>query len=173
MTPEVPEAGADGEAPFTRDIGTVPAQWVDANGHMNVLHYLEASERATTAFYEFLGLGATYHAEHRAGLFAVEHHIVYRAELREGDPMQVTCVLCDCDEKRIHFLNRIYRSADSTLAAAIEHVELHVDLGTRRSAPFRAGVAERLRAIRAAHAVWAPPGGVSRVMGLRQGRALP
>src|SRR6266404_4822096 len=72
-------------APFERDLGVVPAAWIDANGHMNVLHYLEASENATAAFYEVLGIGAAYRTQNHCGMFAAEHQIVYKAELREGD----------------------------------------------------------------------------------------
>ena len=158
-------------APFERDLGVVPAAWIDANGHMNVLHYLEASEEATAAFYEILGIGVAYRTQNHCGMFAAEHHIVYKAELRQGDPLRVTSVLCDCDDKRIHFLNRVYRGAELELAAAIENVELHVDLATRRVAPFRARIIERLRAMQVAHAILPRPADVSRVMGLRRGGA--
>jgi acyl-CoA thioester hydrolase len=159
------------EAPFEIDLGVVPAAWIDANGHMNVLQYLEASEQATAAFYEVLGIGVAYRTQNHCGMFAAEHHIVYKAELRQGDPLRVTSVLCDCDEERIHFLNRIYRGAEFELAAAIENVELHVDLATRRVAPFRARIIERLRAMQVAHAILPRPADVSRVMGLRRGGA--
>jgi hypothetical protein len=64
------------EAPFEIDLGVVPAAWIDANGHMNVLHYLEASEQATAAFYEVLGIGVAYRTQNHCGMFAAEHHIV-------------------------------------------------------------------------------------------------
>jgi acyl-CoA thioester hydrolase len=154
-------------APFEFDCGTVPPEWIDRNGHVNVTWYLVASERATARLYGELGLDEAMRARSGCGMFAAEHHIVYKAELRESDRMLVTALVLDCSDKGIHFLNCILRGSDRILAAAVENLELHVNLANRRVAPFLPQVRVRLDAVRAAHAAVAANVAISRKIALR------
>lgn len=154
-------------APFEFDCGTVPPTWIDRNGHVNVTWYLIASEKATSQLYELLGLGEAMRAYSGCGMFAAEHHIIYKAEMREGDQVRVSSLLLDYDDKGIHFLNRILRGSEGVLAAAVENLELHVDLTHRRVAPFMPEVRVRLEAVRAAHAALAAQAMISREIALR------
>jgi acyl-CoA thioester hydrolase len=154
-------------APFAFDCGTVPPDWIDRNGHVNVTRYLVASEMATSRLYEHLGLDNAMRVRSGCGMFAAEHHIVYKAEMREGERLHITSLLLDCSDKGIHFLNRILRGSDGVLAAAVENLELHVDLTRRRAAPFLPEVQLRLAAVRDAHAALAASAAISREMMLR------
>jgi acyl-CoA thioester hydrolase len=154
-------------APFEFNCGTVPPAWIDRNGHVNVTRYLVASELATGQLYEHLWLGDDTRARSGCGMFAAEHHIVYKAEMREGDRVLVASLLLDCNDKGIHFLNRILRGSDGVMAAAVENVELHVDLTLRRVVPFTPEVQLRLQAVCAAHARLGAPAAISREMTLR------
>jgi acyl-CoA thioester hydrolase len=151
-------------APFESDFGTVPPAWIDRNGHVNVSWYLFISEKATGELYELLGLDDAQRAQSGCGMFAAEHHIVYTNEMREGDRVRVTSLLLDYDHKRIHFVNRVLCGSDGAIAAAVENIELHVDLTRRRVAPFAPEVRLRLEAVRAAHKALASGAGISRNM---------
>jgi acyl-CoA thioester hydrolase len=151
-------------APFEFDFGTVPPAWIDHNGHVNVSWYLFISEKATSELYALLGLDDVQRTQSGCGMFAAEHHIVYTNEMREGDRVRVTSLLLDYDDKRIHFVNRVLCGSDGTLAAAVENIELHVDLTRRRVAPFTPEVRTRLEAVRASHKVVATAAGISRDM---------
>jgi acyl-CoA thioester hydrolase len=87
--------------------------------------------------------------------------------MREGDPLLVTSLLLDCNDKGIHFLNRIRRDSDGMLAAAVENLELNVDLNLQRVTPFLPEVRARLDSVRAAHAALAARAAISREMALR------
>jgi acyl-CoA thioester hydrolase len=164
-------AGSDSSAvipaPFEFDCGTVPSEWIDRNGHVNVTWYLVAFELATARLYGELGLNEAMRAHSGCGMFAAEHHIIYKTELRESDRMLVTALLLDCSDNGIHFLNFILRGSDRILAAAVENLELHVNLANRRVAPFLPQVRVRLDAVRAAHAAVAANAAISRKIALR------
>jgi acyl-CoA thioester hydrolase len=131
-----PNSSAVITAPFEFDCGTVPPEWIDRNGHVNVTYYLVASEQATAGLYGELGLDEAMRARSGCGMFAAEHHMIYKTELRESDRMLVTALLLDCSDNGIHFLNCILRGSDRVLAAAVENLELHVNLAKRRVEPF-------------------------------------
>ena len=154
-------------APFEFDCGTVPPKWIDRNGHVNVTWYLVASERATARLYDELGLDEAMRARSGCGMFAAEHHIIYKSELRERDRMLVTALLLDCSDNGIHFLNCILRGRDRIVVAAVENLELHVNLRNRRVEPFLPQARVRLDAVLAAHAPVAANAAISRKIALR------
>lgn len=157
------------EAPFDRHRDVVRPEWIDHNGHMNVGYYVLAFDFATDAFLYWLGLDPPHRAEHRVATFALEGHITYQREVREGDPLRFTTQLLDADEKRIHYFHRMYHAEEGFLAATNELLSLHVSRETRRAAPIAEPVRERIGAILACHAKLDRPGEVGRVMGLRAG----
>src|SRR5690606_39332904 len=77
---------------------------IDANGHMNVVHYLTNNIRAADILLRALGLDDAYRDERRIGLFTTEHHIVYHNELRAGDSLAVHARVIDRDEKAVHMM---------------------------------------------------------------------
>ena len=65
----------------------------------------------------------------------------------EGDEIEVVSWLLYVDEKRIHTFHEIYCTNKGYRAAAGEHLDLHIDLATRRVSPFPSEVLERLKVI--------------------------
>jgi acyl-CoA thioester hydrolase len=171
MTFPYPLPALDLGAPFDRHRAAVRAEWIDGNGHMNVAYYAMAFDHGLDTFSDQLGVGWAY-VEHGLGMtFVRESHIVYERELRAGDPLRITTQILDHDEKRVHLFQSMYHGGEGWLAAATELMVVHVDTGTRRSAPWPVETLRRLRAMAAAHAGLPRPEQTGRVIIIR--RAAP
>ena len=107
------------DAPLSLHRDTVRPDWIDFNGHMNVAYYVLAFDGATDRFFDHLGLDAAYrHATNRS-TFALEQHILYLREVKEGDPLRFTTQLIDHDAKRIHYFHRMYNDREGYLAQSV------------------------------------------------------
>lgn len=116
--------------------GVVIPDWIDVNGHMNVAYYVLIFDRAVDDLWARLGITDEYIATTRGSTFAVENHITWQRELKEGERYVVTSQLLAYDEKRIHQLQRMYHADEGFLAATGEWMNLHVNLDTRRVSPW-------------------------------------
>ena len=124
--------------------GTVKADWIDYNGHMNVAYYVLAFDLAIDELWARLGISSDYIRETSGSTFAVETHITYQRELKENDPYYVTMELLAYDAKRIHQFQRMYHANEHYLAATSEWMSLHVDLSSRRVTPWPNDVLQTL-----------------------------
>jgi acyl-CoA thioester hydrolase len=155
-------------APILCPDQTVETAWIDYNGHMNMAFYNLAFDRALDYVYDRLGIGAEYVSSGGGSCFTAEIHVNYLQELLEGDPIRVTFQLLDWDAKRLHFFEHMYHGRDGYLAATSEQLALHVDMASRRTAPFPAAVQTRLAELMTAHEALPRPPQVGRVMGIRR-----
>ena len=112
--------------------GVVKPEWIDYNGHMNVAYYLLAFDLSGDDLWQEFGITDEYIRTTNNSTFAVECHITYQRELKEGEPYCVTSQVLAYDEKRIHFFQRMYHAEEKYLAATAEWMNLHVDLESRR-----------------------------------------
>jgi acyl-CoA thioester hydrolase len=124
--------------------GTVAAEWIDANRHMNVAYYVLAFDLGVDALWGRFGINDAYIRERDASTFAVECHVCYKRELRLGDPYIVTAQILAYDAKRIHQFMRMYHASEGFLAATCEWLNLHVDLEARRVTPWPEEVLARI-----------------------------
>lgn len=145
----------------------VRPEWIDYNGHMNVAWYVAAFDAAGEAFLEQVGLGPTYRREADASVFSVEAHVTYQREAHEGDILEFRTKLIGFDEKRLHYIQSMYRVADGALAATAEWVVVHVDMKTRKSAPMPGSVLDRLRDLQRRQASLPVPREAGRAIGFR------
>ena len=157
-------------APLRLHRERVEPGWVDYNGHMNVAYYLLAFDHATDAFLDHIGMDAGHRESTGGTIFVLEAHVTYERELAAGDPLEFTTQVLDVDERRVHLFHAMYHGGRGELAATNELLALHVDLATRRAAPFADGVAERLDDLASAHAPLGRPAQAGRAIGLRAGR---
>lgn len=137
--------------PFARYTGEVLPAWIDSNDHMNLAYYVVLFDHGTDAIYNALGIGTDYKQRYRAGTFAVETHTLYRAELLVGARVSVESVVAGVDAKRLHLAHTML-GPDGNPAAMQEILFLHVDLESRRVAPWPAEILANLLAARDAHA---------------------
>jgi acyl-CoA thioester hydrolase len=147
----------------------VKAEWLDYNQHMNAGYYAVVFNLAVERFLEILELDERSVHAGVGSAFALECHLTYQHELKEGDPIRVTVQLLDYDDKRIHFFLRMHHAEQGFLAATFEEISIYVDLSTRRSAPIPALVREKLDHLHRAQQSIPRPPEVGRVIGIRRG----
>jgi acyl-CoA thioester hydrolase len=99
---------------------------------MNLAYYVLAFDLATDAFFDEFGLNQAYRDRTGCSTFSGEIHVFYKRELHEGDAFTVTSTLLGFDEKRIRYMNQMYRADDGSDVALVEAISLHVDLTKRR-----------------------------------------
>jgi acyl-CoA thioester hydrolase len=147
---------------------SVQPEWIDYNGHMNVGYYVVAFDRASDGLCDHLGCGDDYHRRENGSIFVVEAHVTYEREVREGDPLAFTTQVLDVDEKRLHLIHFMRHADEGFLAATNELMMVHVDMGTRRTAPFPASVRARADALLEAQRDLPRPSQVGRIIGIRR-----
>jgi acyl-CoA thioester hydrolase len=149
-------------APFVSSVMRVEADWIDYNGHLNMAYYNVLFDRAVDEAFELLGCGADYVKTRRHSCFTAEVHLRYLAELHAGDPVRVTFQLLDYDAKRVHYFEQLFHAAEGFVSATSENMSLHVDMASKKTAPFPAEVAACLARMKASHASLPRPEAVGR-----------
>jgi acyl-CoA thioester hydrolase len=145
--------------------GTVLAEHIDYNGHMNVVHYRAAFDAATDGLFAHLRLGPDdYNVSTGATLMVVEEHTRYHAELAEGERYRILARLVGHSAKKLHYLLAMEHLDRGTLAATHEELALHVDLAARRSTPLPADALAAVEALEAAQARLPPLPDLGRVI---------
>ena len=139
------------EAPLICPRESVIEDWIDYNGHLNMAYYNVIFDHGVDHFYDLLNVGAAYASSGVGSCFTLEVHLHYVQELKLGDEVEVRLQLLDFDHKRLHFYQEMYHCAEGYLAATSEQIALHVDMTSRRSAPFPADVTNKLSDVLAAH----------------------
>lgn len=150
---------------------SVRKEWVDPNGHFNMGYYAVAFDLATDGFFELLGCGYADIERTGGSVFLLELHVNFLREMHGGDPFRITTRLLDHDAKRMHCLGYMHHATEGFLSATAEMMLIHVDMKTRRAAPFPAETMERIGRMMAAHGQlpWPPEAG--RAIGLKQRKA--
>ena len=142
-------------------------EWTDANGHMNVAFYVLAFDRATDTLYDRLGIGWSYLERERRSLFTLAMNVDYVEEVFAGDCVRIVSRLIDHDHKRIHYFHEMRHEGRDYVAATNEILATHVDMATRKSAPFPADVQARLTQMKLEDAT-SPPTQLGRKLGIRR-----
>ncbi len=139
------------DAPLALYETDVLPDWIDLNGHLNVAYYMRAFDLATDAFFDVLGMGWDYAEREGHSLFALETHLNYLGEVREGAHLRFHTRLLDYDAKRVHFFHEMFHAGEGYKAATSEWLAIHVDAAARRSAALPDFALERLASIMSAH----------------------
>ncbi len=129
----------------------IPPDYIDIMGHMNVMWYLHIFDGGTRNLFSSFGFGGDYVRRTGMGSFALESHIRYLAELKEGEAVTVRSRVLDRSAKTIHFFHFMTKDRDGTLAATIEILGAHADLNLRKIVPFPAEVLDQLDPLLQAH----------------------
>jgi len=144
----------------------VERAWIDYNGHMNMAYYNLVFDQALDHVFDALGIGVAYVRDRQGSFFTVEIHVHYVQELSLDDPIRVQFQLLDWDEKRLHFYGEMYHGREGYLAATSEQLALHVDMNSRRAAPFPADITRNVEAMMSEHSRLPWPDRVGHVMGI-------
>lgn len=147
---------------------TVPPEWIDYNGHMNVAYYLMAIDQSLDEVFDMLGAGEELVKNHRMGPMALVNQTHYLDELLEGQEFACDFQVLDADHKRMHMFVTMQHLTKGTVAATYEGLSLNVDLEARRSADYPPEVAARIAAMRDAHAGLPRPPQAGATIGIRR-----
>ena len=138
---------------------TIPIDWRDRNGHVNVQYYLRLYDLGGYEILHGADVDEDYLNAQRFGLFDLEHHIQFRSEVMVGDVVNGYNRLLGLSEKRFHGMYFIVNETRDRLACTVEYLSAGVDFRTRRSAPFPARMKKGMDTILAAHLAlsWSAP----------------
>lgn len=153
--------------PITAPMAVRP-EMIDYNGHVNVAFYVKLFDEGLDVLFERIGLSEGYVRERRMSFFALEAHVRYLREVQLADPVQVRVQILDVDEKRVHYWMELVHAQERWLSATMESISLHMDMTTRRSAPFPDDILGRLTDWQKAGVARGRPEGVGQVIGIRR-----
>jgi acyl-CoA thioester hydrolase len=114
----------------------VRTEWIDSNGHMNLAYYVVVFDLATDKLYATLGIGDAYREATGNSCFTAETHTLYEREMRLGERLLVHTWLLGADAKRLHYFHELFHADSGERSAVQELMALHIDMRTRRVAPF-------------------------------------
>lgn len=145
----------------------VKPEWIDFNGHMNIANYVTAFDLATDNLF-LLVTPQIWQDEHfTEGFFIVEMHITYERELYEDEPLAFDTQVLGVDDKRLHYLHRMFHAEKGYLAATNEIMFLSVGKESRKVEPMRDDIRAAFAAVAADHAALPTPPQVGRVMSIK------
>ncbi|HLU09421.1 MAG TPA: thioesterase family protein [Oceanobacillus sp.] len=130
---------------------TIPPEYRDENGHMNVRWYMMIFDEAGYPFVAMLGITPEFHQQHGTGGFDLEHHLHYLNEVHVGDKIAVYVRVLGRSAKRIHYMMFMVNETRGTLASTFECVNSFADLTVRRTALYPPEIAAKIDALLAQH----------------------
>jgi acyl-CoA thioester hydrolase len=146
----------------------VEPAWIDYNGHLNMAYYNVLFDRAADAFLADAGLGPDYVATRRLSYMTAEIHVCYLREIFLETPVVVAVRALDVDEKRLHVFAELLHAEERWVSATSEQMYLHVDLTTRRTAPWPADVRPALDRMKALADALPRPAEAGRAVAIRR-----
>ena len=155
-------ASAPQAQPFRASIMQIEPQWIDYNGHLNMAYYNVMMDRAIDQMWLHLGIGPAYMKERHGSTFTAECHVRYLREIHLGDPVQILVWLLEADDKRLHTFEEMRHASEGWLSATSENMSLHMDMNSRKVAPFPPDISERIAAVTKAHSAVSRPEGIGR-----------
>jgi acyl-CoA thioester hydrolase len=124
---------------------TIPTDYADRMGHMNVRYYMALFDRATWRMLADYGLDEVYFSTTENGVFMLKQFIQYLAEVRSGEDVAIYTRIIGLTDKRIHLMHFMANQDTNELAAIIESLFTHANLTLRKAAPLPSEIADRFR----------------------------
>lgn len=145
----------------------VRSEWLDFNGHMNIAYYVLAFDLATDNLFRLVTPDVWDKDVFLGGFYCVEMHLTYERELYENDPLRITSQMLGVDDKRLHWLHRMYHAGTGELAATNELLFLCISRQTRRAAAMAPNHFDAWKTLCDAHGSLPRPSQAGRVMSVR------
>jgi len=161
-TPSTNRTPQDVAAPLLTTVMQIEPGWIDYNGHLNMAYYNVLFDRGIDRLWLELSIGPDYLKERNKSTFTAECHVRYLREIHLGDPVQVSIYVIAADEKRLLTFAELRHATEGWLSATSENMTLHVDMATRKTAPFPPDIAARINTMLRAHAAMPRPDGLGR-----------
>ncbi|QYJ02991.1 thioesterase family protein [Nocardioides panacisoli] len=122
----------------------VPMAFEDANGFLNVRHYLGIGSEGLDESLHSVGIPQNWPIISGLACLAAEHHVTYLHELRTGDRMSIRVRLLGRAERAAHAIVYVLDDTEERLACVFEEIMLCVQLDERRTVPWPSAVATRM-----------------------------
>lgn len=126
---------------------TIPPEWQDQNGHVNVQYYQTLYLIGGWPMLGRAGVDASYFEDRGLGIFDLEHHVHYLSELHVGERVTIHGRFIANNKRRIHGMVFIVNDDRDELACTLEFVAASTNLRTRRMNEFPDDVLEGLEAL--------------------------
>lgn len=101
--------------------------WLDADGHLTFRAYFHASEIATDALLERIGLDEAYRSLAGKTDYVAEAYSKFFREIRHADRLFIESRVARYSEASIHMVHEFRTGPDDPLRAAVDVVTAHVD----------------------------------------------
>ena len=145
--------------------GTVRDEWIDYNGHLNDGCYALVLSEAVELLLVELGLSAEHRASSGCGMYTVEAHLRYLAEVPRGAALTAESIVVDADTKRLRVHTLLLH--DGRPVATGEHLYLHVRADPGGVVPYPPEVQARVDRVLADHATLERPAHLGLGVGTR------
>lgn len=123
---------------------TIPSDWQDENGHVNVKYYQFLYEIGGWPMLEPIGVDISYFTQRKRGIFDLEHHISYLRELHVGERVTMHGRFLARNAKRMHGMLFVVNADRNALACVLEFLSTGANLETRRTDVFPDDIAAGL-----------------------------
>lgn len=130
---------------------TIPTDYRDAMGHMNVRWYMVLFDEAGVVLFDRIGLTLGFYNQNDSGGFDLEHHLHYLNEVRIGDTVSIYARVLGRSAKRLHYMLFMVNETRGVLSAIMEIMNSYADLNVRRTAPYPEAITTRIDAMLAEH----------------------
>ncbi|MBD1132636.1 thioesterase family protein [Pelagibacterales bacterium SAG-MED45] len=114
----------------------IKKEWTDYNKHMNVAYYVLVFDESWELMLQKFKMGENSAKTSQMSTMAVESHITYNNEVKEGDEVEIVLTYFDHDKKRLHYKMEMIEKSSNKLASTIEFLSLYVDLNKRKVSEF-------------------------------------
>ena len=125
---------------------TIPSDYLDVMGHMNIRWYMALYDKAIGNFFVSHGLSADFIHENQIGTFALKHVINYYAEVRVGQNVAIHTRLLAISDRRFHAMHFMINETTGQLASTIELMGTFADLKKRRATSMPSAIAANFEA---------------------------
>ena len=147
---------------------TIQPEWIDHNGHMNVAYYVLVFDQSLDVLLDEIDLTRAYRAQSGNTVYVLETHVCYLQEVKEGDLVEISCRVIDCDEKRIHLYLEMHHATDGFLAATSEQMVFHIDASGPKAHPMPQPIIDNLLRLKAAQSDLPRPKNLGSNIGIRR-----
>jgi len=114
----------------------IKKEWTDYNNHMNVAYYVLVFDESWELMLQKFKMGENSAKTTQMSTMAVESHITYDNEVKEGDEVEIILTYFDHDKKRLNYKMEMIEKSTNKLSATIEFLSLYVDLSKRKVSEF-------------------------------------
>lgn len=123
------------QLPFYNRV-TIPHEYLDVMGHMNIRWYMAIFDDAAWNFFADFGMDMAYYQATNGGAFALRQFISYLAEVHVGETVAIRTRILGRTNKLIHFMHFMINESSGELAATMEVLGAHANTQERRLSPF-------------------------------------